>query len=71
MDWQHYKEVLIPSYGSVILEMVVHNKLHHFSHKGYVEEYANEFHRLCSCMTKFPFSTSERFLAGLKEDVSN
>ena len=70
LDWQHFIKALIHSYGSVNLEMVAHCKLCLLSQKGSLEEYTTGFQDLCSNITKFPISTSdkvERFLVGLKE----
>lgn len=53
-------------------KMVARNKLDLLSYKQYVEEYANEFQYLFSCISKFPISNVdkvERFFARLKEVV--
>ena len=64
----------ISAYESVNQEMVARNKLHSLKHKGYVEEFANDFQHLCSHIPKSPISRGdkvERFLSRLKEDVRN
>ena len=55
---------------SVNLEMIARNKLCLPPCKGFVEEYANEFQQLCSCVIKFSISVSsevERFLGDSKK----
>jgi hypothetical protein len=75
LDWQHFntKKLLSIFYVNVNLEMAARNKLCLPPCKGFVEEYAIEFHNLCSCITKFPISTGNKGKGslGLKEDVRN
>jgi hypothetical protein len=46
--WDNFYDILLTAYGNVNQELVARNKLRVLKHKGYVEDYANEFQQLCS-----------------------
>ena len=70
--WDNFYDVILTAYGSINQELVARNKLRTLRHKGFVEEYANEFQQLCSHITKSPISRGdkiERLVSGLKEEI--